>query len=75
MVSMPADETFRAIDLIESGHYPFEKMHTCSFPIEQAEDAIHALAGAVPGVYPVHLAIVPAATLTRKVREILDHPR
>lgn len=58
---MPVDETFRAIDLIESGRYPFDKMHTSSFPLEQAEDAIHALAGAVPGVNPVHLAIVPGA--------------
>jgi len=61
VLSMPVDETFRAIDLIESGGYPFEKMHTHSFPIEQAEDAIHALAGAVPGLNPVHVAIVPGA--------------
>ena len=31
------------IELIESGRYPFDKMHTLSFPLEQAEDAIHAL--------------------------------
>jgi threonine dehydrogenase-like Zn-dependent dehydrogenase len=61
VLSMPVDETFRAIDLIESGRYPFDKMHTLSFPLEQAEDAIHALAGHVPGVNPVHLAIVPGA--------------
>jgi len=54
-------ETFHAIDLIESGRYPFDKMHTLSFPLEQAEDAIHALAGHVPGVNPIHLAIVPGA--------------
>jgi threonine dehydrogenase-like Zn-dependent dehydrogenase len=58
---MPVDETFQAIDLIESGRYPFEKMHTASLPLEQAEDAIHMLAGEVPGVNPVHLAIVPGA--------------
>jgi len=57
---MPVDETFRAIDIIESGRYPFEKMHTRSLPLEQAEHAIHMLAGHVAGVNPVHLAIVPA---------------
>ena len=36
-------------------------MHTHSFPLEQAEDAIHALAGAVVGGNPVHIAIVPGA--------------
>jgi threonine dehydrogenase-like Zn-dependent dehydrogenase len=61
VLSMPVDETFRAIDLIESGRVPFEKMHTLSLPLEQAEDAIHALAGHVPGVNPIHLAIVPGA--------------
>lgn len=61
VLSMPVDETFRAIDLIEAGRFPFEKMHTLSLPLEQAEDAIHALAGHVPGVNPIHLAIVPGA--------------
>ena len=61
VLSMPVDETFRAIDIIESGRYPFEKMHTRSLPLEQAEHAIHMLAGHVPGVNPVHLAIVPGA--------------
>jgi threonine dehydrogenase-like Zn-dependent dehydrogenase len=61
VLSMPVDDTFRAIDLIESGRYPFERMHTHSFPIEQAEDAIHALAGHVPGVNPMHVALVPGA--------------
>jgi hypothetical protein len=36
-------------------------MHTHSFPIEQAEDAIQALAGAIPGLNPLHIAIVPGA--------------
>ena len=61
VLSMPVDETFRAIELIESGRYPFDKMHTLSFPLEQAEDAIHARGGPVPGVNPIHLAIVPGA--------------
>src|SRR5881396_2083002 len=61
VLSMPVDDTFRAIDIIESGRYPFAKMHTYSLPLEQAEDAIHALAGEISGVNPVHLAIVPGA--------------
>ena len=54
-------ETFRAVDIIQSGKYPFEKMHTLSLPLAQAEDAIHALAGHIPGVNPIHLAIEPGA--------------
>ena len=61
VLSMSVDDTFRAIELIESGGYPFAKMHTHSFPIEQAEDAIHALAGGIPGLNPLHIAIVPGA--------------
>ena len=52
---------FKAIDLIESRRYPFERMHTHSFPLEQADDAIRALAGHVKGVNPIHVAIVPGA--------------
>jgi threonine dehydrogenase-like Zn-dependent dehydrogenase len=61
VLSMPVDDTFRAVELIESGRYPFERMHTHSFPLEQAEDAIHALAGAIPALNPLHIAIVPGA--------------
>lgn len=61
VLSMSVDDTFRAVEIIESGRYPFEKMHTHSFPLEQAEDAIRALAGAFPGVNPIHVAIVPGA--------------
>jgi len=61
VLSMPVDETFRAIEIIESRRYPFEKLHTHSLPLEQAEQAIEALAGKIPGVNPVHLAIVPGA--------------
>jgi len=61
VLSMPVDETFRAIDIIESGRYAFDRMHTLSLPLAQAEDAIHALAGHIKGVNPIHLAIVPGA--------------
>jgi threonine dehydrogenase-like Zn-dependent dehydrogenase len=63
VLGMPVDETFRAIEIIESGRYPFEKLHTLSLPLEQAEDAIRMLAGHVPGVNPVHLALEPGAPL------------
>jgi threonine dehydrogenase-like Zn-dependent dehydrogenase len=61
VLSMPVDVTFRAVELIESRRFPFERMHTASLPLEQAEEAIHMLAGHVAGVNPVHLAIVPGA--------------
>ena len=39
-------ESFRkAVALIESGRYPLDKMLTHSFPLDQAEEAIQALAG------------------------------
>ena len=61
VLSMPVAETFRAVDIIGARRYPFERLHTLSFPIEQAEQAIHALAGEIPGLNPVHLAIEPGA--------------
>jgi threonine dehydrogenase-like Zn-dependent dehydrogenase len=61
VLSMPVDETFRAVDIIQSRKYPFAKLHTLSLPLAQAEDAIHALAGHIPGVNPIHLAIEPGA--------------
>jgi threonine dehydrogenase-like Zn-dependent dehydrogenase len=61
VLSMPVAETFKAVDIIGARRYPFERLHSLSFPIDQAEDAIHTLAGEVPGVNPIHLAIVPGA--------------
>jgi len=61
VLSMPVDDTFRAVELIESRRHPVANLHTHSFPIEQAEDAIRALAGHVPGVNPVHIALIPGA--------------
>jgi hypothetical protein len=43
------------------GVLSIEKIDTYSLPLEQAEDAIHMLAGHGPGVNPIHLAIVPGA--------------
>ena len=34
----------RAIRLLESGAQPFDRLHTASYPLERAEEAIHHLA-------------------------------
>src|SRR5947207_6601016 len=59
VLSMPVDETFRAIDIIQSGRYPFARAHTASLPPAQADAPTHMPAGRVPGVNPIHLAICP----------------
>ena len=61
VLSMPYDDFERAVRLIESRKYPLERLHTHSFPVEQAELAIQTLAGSVPGVNPIHVAVVPSA--------------
>lgn len=58
---MPYDDFERAVRLLESRKYPFEKLHTHSFPVEQAELAIRTLAGRVEGAGAIHVAIVPGA--------------
>ena len=49
-----------AIELIESGAYPLEKLHTHSFGLDEVLEAIAVLAGEVEGEDAVHVAIVPA---------------
>jgi threonine dehydrogenase-like Zn-dependent dehydrogenase len=61
VLGMSVDDIFRAIDLIESGRYPFDEMYTYSFPLGQVEDAIRMLTRGIPGVNPIHLALVGAA--------------
>ena len=39
VLSTPVGESFRALEIVESGHYPSDRMHTRSLPLEQAEDA------------------------------------
>ena len=65
VLGMPYDDFERAVALIESRKYQLQRLHTHSFPIEQAELAIRALAGAVPGANPIHIAIVPGAPSVR----------
>ena len=48
-----------AIRLMESGKYPLEKMHTHTFPLEEAERALQILAREVPGEEAIHIALVP----------------
>lgn len=73
VLSMPYDDFERAVRLIESRKYPLERLHTHSFPIEQAELAIQTLAGGVPGANPVHIAIAPGAPPVRLAAEEGGH--
>ncbi|HEY7064180.1 MAG TPA: zinc-binding dehydrogenase [Chloroflexota bacterium] len=54
-----ADAIAEGIRLAEAGKYPLERMLTHTFPLDQAEQAIRALAGEIPGLYPVKAAIAP----------------
>lgn len=50
----------RAIRLAASGRYPFEKLITHRFPLEQAEQAVKTAGRELPDVSPIKVAIVPA---------------
>jgi alcohol dehydrogenase len=54
-----ADAVADSIDLIESRKYPLERMLTHKFPLDQAEQAVRAIGGEIPGLYPVKAAIAP----------------
>ena len=49
-----------AIDLMESGTYPLEKLHTHSFDLDSLPRAISVLAGEVEGEHAIHVAIIPS---------------
>jgi threonine dehydrogenase-like Zn-dependent dehydrogenase len=49
-----------AVRLIESGKYPFEKMHTHSFALDDVDLAIRTLAGRVPGENAVSVSLDPS---------------
>lgn len=49
-----------AVKLIEARKYPFEKMHTHSFALNDLERAINTLAGRVPGEYAVSVSLDPS---------------
>jgi threonine dehydrogenase-like Zn-dependent dehydrogenase len=48
-----------AIRIIESGRFPLEKLHTHTFPLEEAARAVETLAGEIPGEEAVHVSISP----------------
>jgi threonine dehydrogenase-like Zn-dependent dehydrogenase len=48
-----------AIKIIESRRFPFEKLHTHTFGLEDAAHAIDVLAGDVPGEQAIHVSIDP----------------
>ena len=50
----------RAVDTIHSRKYPMERLHTHSFPIEEAERALARLSREA-GAPSKHVAIVPGA--------------
>lgn len=54
------DDFVAAIGLIESGKYPLEKLHTHSFALEEAEEALQTLAGLRPDQSAIQVAIVPS---------------
>jgi len=48
----------QAIRLIASGRYPVAKMHTHTFPLERAEQALRTLGGETDD-HPIHITITP----------------
>jgi threonine dehydrogenase-like Zn-dependent dehydrogenase len=51
-----------AIRLLTRGGPPFERLHTASYPVERAEEAIHNLAGRLNGPPAISVAIAPNAS-------------
>jgi 2-desacetyl-2-hydroxyethyl bacteriochlorophyllide A dehydrogenase len=49
----------RAIQLIEEGTVPLDKLSTHAFDVADAERAVRTLAGDYPDEHPIHVAIVP----------------
>lgn len=48
-----------ALRLIESGRYPLHKLVTHRFPMREAEQALLAVGGEVPGEYPIKAVLRP----------------
>ena len=49
----------QAIQIIESGRFPLEKLHTHTFELADTVEAIETLAGERPGEEAVHVAVCP----------------
>lgn len=58
VLSMPLEDFHRACELIEERRYPLELMHTHTFALADAEQAIATLAGR-SGEPAIHVAIAP----------------
>jgi hypothetical protein len=56
-----------AIRLLTLGGPPFERLHTASYPLERAEEAIHHLAGRLDGPPATNVAIAPSDRAARPV--------
>jgi threonine dehydrogenase-like Zn-dependent dehydrogenase len=48
-----------AISMLESRRFPFEKLASRAYPLEQAEQAIDVLAGRVPGEQAICVSLAP----------------
>ncbi len=61
VTAVPPASHRRAVELIEAGAFPLERLSSHVFPVEQAEQAVLILAGRVKGERPMNIAIVPGA--------------
>lgn len=61
VTSKLADAYRQAVRLIASGRYPLGKLHTHTFALSQAAEAIKTLAGRVPGEEAVCVTLSPGA--------------
>lgn len=51
--------TRAAIKLVESGKYPVDEIISHRYSLPQAEEAVKAGSGEIPGFHPLRVAIVP----------------
>ncbi len=49
----------QAIRVIREHKYPFEKLHTHTFHIDQIDEAVRTLAGEIPGEEGIHITVIP----------------
>ncbi|MDP2728669.1 MAG: alcohol dehydrogenase catalytic domain-containing protein [Dehalococcoidia bacterium] len=57
--SKGVDAVASAVKLVESRRYPLESMVTHKFPLKEAEQAVQAVGGEVPGVRPIKAVLIP----------------
>jgi len=54
-----ADSQLQSIRILESGRFPLDKLHSHTFPLDQAAQALETLAGNVPGETAICVCIAP----------------